>query len=262
LRLVLTPGISGKPGAFSAQINGVLLAVTIPAWGAAPVGRIGLFAGPGALVAADALTVDASVTHPPTIEDHFLDNRLHWSAGQPSMPGGLLHNGLLRVEPVGGQLWRMASTRLLVLPVAPGASFTVEMALAVHAPTTGQPGGSTPVMGGLVFARPPAGSTTSALAAVVDSAGRVAIVSLTSGKEQTLAGPRATSYARRGQGLNVLRVHVRFLSNNTIQVGVAVNGSGDVLSFTGPGQQLAPAAGIVAVGPAAKVDASVVRIWI
>jgi serine/threonine protein kinase len=257
LQLKMIPGKGTKHGTFVATINGQRVAAVIPAWSTAPVGRVGIVVAPGAQIVSDGLTVDPPGAQQPSVNEHFLDNRLGWSSGKSAGVTSLLVNGLLRLHPASGQSWAEATARpYKTLPH--NSAFGQEAALSVRAGKAG------PAGGGLVFARsipPRAGKHASpvTLAAIVNTSGQVLVVEHTSKHTIVVLGPVASSRVRTGYGLNVLRVQVMRRSD-LIQAHITVNGGAPILySRAMPGLEVA--SGVAAVGADSTVTASAVRLY-
>ena len=232
LRLTLQKGV------YTVVINGRKVAGSLPA-GADGAGRVGLAAGPGAVIACDGLAVDPGPPGP-GLEEDFLDNHRGWvpsSAGAP-----LFHGSMLRLSTAPTQPWRLASTARASAP-AGASSFNAETMLHVSAGA-----------GGVVFAR---GSNYS-LAAVVGIDGRARIVHLGPKGTGTLMGPAPSPRIRVGYGMNLVRVLVND-THATLHAQVVING-GTVLRYAGPAKGLTRSVALAAAGPGATVTFSALRI--
>ncbi len=220
-------------------INGRKVGGPIAA-GADTMGRVGLVAWPGAVIACDELAVAASPPAP-GMEEDFLDNSRDWSAS----PGGLpfFHGALLRLRTTATQKWQIASSTEAGAP-AGAAAFTADTTL--HA-TSGK--------GGLVFAQDKQGNS---LAVIVGNKGNVSVVKLGPKTTHTLAGPIAGSQVRTGYGLNLLHLVLRD-ANGTLHAQVVVNGE-TVLRYATPAKNLTPTVALTTVGENASVDFSSLRV--
>jgi serine/threonine protein kinase len=226
-------------GAYTVTINGRKVAGPIAA-GADTMGRVGLVAWPGAVIACDELAVAASPPAP-GMEENFLNNSRDWSAN----PGGLpfFHGALLRLRTTATQKWQIASSAAAGAP-AGASAFTADTTM--HA-TSGK--------GGLVFARDSQGNS---LAVIVGNKGNVSVVRLGAKTTHTLAGPIASPLVRTGYGLNLLHL-VLSDANGTLRAQVVVNG-GTVLRYATPVKGLTPTVALTALGENASIDFSVLRI--
>jgi hypothetical protein len=195
--------------------------------------------------------VSAAGASKPVFEDHFLRGDQNWSAHSTGGQALLVGDGMLHLRTTPAQPWLQATASGFG-PKQLAPAFTEEATLNVH-PIGG---GS----GGMLFAEAPAGAGNAALAAVVDGAGRVAIVAPGPHVARTVAGPIASGRIRTGYGLNTVRVAVQFPGGGKLRVQVSVNG-GKVLNYAGPAKGLAPSSGIVAAGKNTSVAASAVRVW-
>jgi hypothetical protein len=256
LQLSLVPGHAQKFGTFSVSINGQPTFVTAQAWSAVPIGGVGILADPGAEVVCDGLSVNPSPGGKRIVDDYFLDNGLGWTGGTAP----LVANDVMVLRPAKNAVW--ADARIPQYAVLTGAKpFSQEMMFALSDKTSVAP------MGGLVFARATTTTTvkghrqttTMALAAVVDTIGRVTVVEMTPGHSKAVLGPLASKSARRGNGLNLMHVGVT-VGSKGLQLRITVNGSKPIL-FTGAIPGLKPATGIAAVGKGAILTAIEYRLF-
>jgi hypothetical protein len=256
LQLSLAPGQGQKPGTFSVAINGQPTFVTAQAWSSAPIGGVGVVADPGAEVVCDGLSVNASSSKKPVVNDYFLDNSLGWAGGAAP----LVANDLMVLHPAKNDVWATASIPQYATLTGTKA-FSEDVMLGLSGKTSGPP------MGGLVFARATSTTTvqgrkvttTTELAAVVDSIGRVMVVELTPGHSKAVMGPLGSKSVRRGYGLNLLRVGVT-MGSKGLQARISINGSKPLL-YTGTTRALKPATGIATVGKGATVTADEYRFF-
>jgi len=216
-----------------------------------------LYAAPTALVVADTVAATSPTASRPSVEDHFLSNRLAWAVAGVGPSNAVYRNGLMYVSPLSGLPWAEARPRRLKA-TKPGVGFTAELLFTEHS-AKGTAVNVAP-MGGLLFAHPSPGASGASLAAVVGSDGRAAIIALDHGHVRPLVGPRGNLPVRISPGPNLLRISVKPTSDATWHVLVALNG-GVVLGYsTPPGWKLAPATSIVSVGPEVVVSNSL-RLW-
>jgi serine/threonine protein kinase len=256
LQLSLAPGQGQKPGTFSVAINGQPTFVTAQAWSSAPIGGVGVVADPSAEVVCDGLSVNASSSKKPIVNDYFLDNGLGWTGGAAP----LVANDLMVLHPAKNDAWATASIPQYATLTGTKA-FSEDVMLGLSGKTSGPP------MGGLVFARATSTTTvqgrkvttTTELAAVVDSIGRVTVVELTPGHSKAVIGPLGSKSVRRGYGLNLVHVGVT-MGSKGLQARISINGSKPLL-YTGTTRGLKPATGIAAVGKGAIVTAAEYRLF-
>ncbi len=247
LVLALKPGAAGGSGRYTVTINGRRVASDVDAGAAAPTGRVGLIAWPGAQVVCDALGVEATAP-PVTVEEHFLDNHRGWSvAGKAA----LFHAGWLRLHVSPSGTWSEGTSAAFV-PAPGAATFSIEATLHV----SGVP--PRPGEGGIVFAHPAPGVRGPTLAAVIDSTGRASVVAFSRGRARTVLGPLPSSRIRTGYGLNLLRLLVSD-RGGVLHAQLVVNG-GTVFRYGAPARGLALTTGLVAIGPGATTDISALRL--
>ncbi len=226
-------------GAYTVTINGRKVAGPIAA-GTDTMGRVGLVAWPGAVIACDELAVAASPPAP-GMEEDFLNNSRDWSAN----PGGLpfFHGAVLRLRTTAIQSRQIASSPRAGAP-AGAAAFTADTTL--HA-ASGK--------GGMVFAQDAKGNS---LAVIVGDKGNVSVVRLGSKTTHTLAGPITSPQVRTGYGLNLLHLVIQN-TNGTLHVQVVVNG-GTIVRYATPAKGLTPTVALTALGENASVDFSALRV--
>lgn len=262
LQLALLPGTGKGHGTFVVTINGQRMSALIPAWSAAPTGRIGIMAAPGARVVCDGIRVDPLNVAAPTVEDHFLDNRLAWSPGASGAVTPLLRNSVLQLQAGAHRPWAEASTSAYGT-LAHQTSFDEEAVLAWGN------GNGAAAAAGLVFARitPPKPKPHSkthiapvALAALVDVTGHVRVVELAAKRVVMVLGPVFSPRVRVGYGLNELDVTVTRKAE-LLQVRITVNG-GAPISFATGKQGLVLATGIAATGTATSVKAAAFKLYL
>ncbi len=256
LQLSLAPGRGQKPGTFSVVINGQPTFVSVQAWSATPTGGVGIIADPGAEVVCDGLSVNPSQAGNAQVDAYFLDNRLGWTGGAAP----LVANDLMVLRPATNNLWAEASSPQYAT-LTGAKPFSEDVMLALSSKT------ATPPMGGVVFARANTTikvhgrkqTTSTALAAVVNTIGQVVVVELTAGHSKAVLGPLGNKSVRRGSGLNLVGVGVT-VEPNGVQARISINGSKPLLyAVKIPG--LKPATGIVAVGKGAIVTANEYRLF-
>jgi Protein kinase domain len=261
LQLAMIPGKQKRPGTFVVTINGQRMSTVIPAWTAAPAGRVGIEASAGVQIVCDGLSADPLNTKTPVLEDHFLDNHFGWTSTNANTGSSLLTNGELRLQTTAAKPWDQASTP--PYKTMPTVKVFDQVAMLGLNSTTGRP-----TAGGLVFARttppkakrhkpkPPAAV---ALAAVIDTKGRVSIVEFSGKKSSTVFGPVPSVRVRVGYGLNLLRVH-ETRQGELIHIAITINGGSPITYATGM-RGLLPASGIAAVGANATITASALRLY-
>jgi hypothetical protein len=261
IQLAMIPGKRKRPGTFVVTINGQRMSAVIPAWSTAPAGRVGIEASAGVQIVCDGLSADPLNTKTPVLEDHFLDNRFGWTNTNANNGSSLLTNSELRLQTTDVKPWDQASTpRYKTMPST--KVFDQEAMLGLNSTTGG------PTAGGLVFARttppkakqhkpkPPAAV---AMAAVIDTKGRVSIVELSGKKSSTVFGPIPSTRVRVGYGLNLLRVH-ETRQGELIHIEITING-GRLITFATGLRGLLPASGIAAVGANATITVSALRLY-
>jgi serine/threonine protein kinase len=262
VQLSMVPGKDKRHGTFVVTINGQRMSADIPAWSTAPFGRVGIEASPGTQIVCDGLSVGPLTAKPPAMEDHFLDNRLGWSSNTSNSAAPVLTNSELRLQTNSKAAWNQASAPAYKI-LSSLTTFDLEAMIGMNSAN------GTPIAGGLVFARtsppkakahkpkPPAAV---ALAAVIDSSGRVSVVQLTTGKNaRTIFGPISSPRVRTGYGLNLLRVHEK-RQGELLHIAITLNGGAPIKYSTGM-HGLLPASGVAAVGADATVSVSALRLY-